>query len=81
MRICVGILATATVLFAAGAVGSLGTWSLAVSTVLGLIGAMATVTIMEEREHAAGVVVSLADRHRPVADPSPEMTGELVGSA
>jgi hypothetical protein len=79
MRICVGILATATVLFAAGAVGSLGTWSLAVSTVLGLIGAMATVTIMEEREHAAGVVVSLADRHRPAAESTSELVGELAG--
>lgn len=81
MRFCVGMLATATVLFGAGAVGSLGTWSLAVSTVLGLIGAICTVTVMEEREHAAGVVTSLADRHRPVADPALELRGDLVSSA
>lgn len=66
MRIAVGILATATALFTFGALGLLGTWSLAAATVLGLVGAIAAVTIMEEREHSQALVISLSDRRRPL---------------
>jgi hypothetical protein len=73
MRISIGILASASVLFLFGAFGLLGTWALGAATVLGLVGAMCTVTMMEEREHAATVMTSLADRHRPLV--TPESTG------
>lgn len=66
MRIAVGILATATALFAFGALGLLGTWSLVAATVVGLVGAIAVVTIMEEREHSQALVISLSDRRRPL---------------
>jgi hypothetical protein len=66
MRIAVGILATATALFTFGALGLLGTWSLVAATVVGLIGAIAVVTIMEEREHSQALVISLSDRRRPL---------------
>ena len=66
MRIAVGILATATALFTFGAIGVLGTWSLVAATVLGLLGAVAPVPIMEEREHSQALVISLADRRRPL---------------
>lgn len=65
MRVALGILATATVLFLGGAAGVLGTWSLAVATVVGLLGAVMAVIIMEDREHSEAVVVALADRRRP----------------
>ena len=65
MRISVGILATASVLFLFGAAGLLGTWALATATIIGLIGAICTVTVMEEREHSQAVVTALADRRRP----------------
>lgn len=66
MRIAVGILATAATLFTFGAIGLLGTWSLAGGTVLGLIGAIVAVTVMEEREHSQALVISLSDRRRPL---------------
>lgn len=66
MRISVGILASAAALFSFGALGLLGTWSLVAATVLGLVGAVATVTVMEEREHSQALVVALADRRRPL---------------
>ena len=65
MRISVGILATASVLFLSGAAGFLGTWALATGTVIGLIGAICTVTVMEEREHSQQVMTALADSRRP----------------
>lgn len=82
MRISVGILASAAVLFAFGAAGILGTWALGTATVLGLIGAICTVTVMEERELSDALVTSLADRRRP-ADPEPSMAApaELLTSA
>lgn len=80
MRIAVGILASASVLFAFGAAGLLGTWSLGTATVLGLIGAICTVTVMEEREHSSALVTTLADRRRPLATESVEAT-ELLPSA
>ena len=67
MRVCVGILATATTLFAGGASGALGTWALSSATVIGLVGAIATVTVMEAREHAHAMVTTLADRRSPVS--------------
>jgi hypothetical protein len=66
MRTSIGILATATVLFAFGAAGLLGTWALGAATVIGLVGAICTVTVMEEREHSQAVVTALADSRRPV---------------
>jgi hypothetical protein len=81
MRIAVGILASASVLFAFGAAGMLGTWSLGTATVLGLIGAICTVTIMEEREHSSAIVATLADRHRPVAADAAVDAAELLPSA
>lgn len=65
MRVALGILASATVLFVSGAVGMLGTWSLSVATVVGLVGAVLAVIIMEDREQSEAVVVALADRRRP----------------
>jgi hypothetical protein len=65
MRISLGILATASVLFLFGAAGVLGTWALATATVIGLIGAICTVTVMEEREHSQQVMTALADSRRP----------------
>lgn len=66
MRVALGILATAAVLFLGGAVGVLGMWSLAVATGIGLLGAVMAVIIMEERDHSEAVVVALADRRRPL---------------
>ena len=81
MRIAVGILASASVLFAFGAVGTLGTWSLGTATVLGLIGAIWTVTVMEEREHSTAIVATLADRRRPIAVDAADERAELLTSA
>lgn len=53
MRISVGILASAAVLFTSGALGLVGTWALVLGTVLGLLGAMWMVTVLEDREYAA----------------------------
>ena len=82
MRICVGILATATALFVGGASGALGSWALGSATVIGLIGALAMVTVMEEREQAHAMVTTLADRRSPVRATEPrDATVELGGSA
>ena len=49
---------------------------------LGLIGALATVTVMAEREHAHVLVPTVADRRRPVPAAEPlDATVELGGSA
>ena len=69
MRISVGILASATVLFTFGALGLVGTWALVLGTVLGLVGAICLVTVIEGREYAAGMSVA------PVPPSSPR--GEL----
>lgn len=58
MRISVGILASATVLFSFGALGLVGTWALVLGTVLGLVGAICLVTVIEDREYAAGLSMS-----------------------
>lgn len=81
MRIAVGILATASVLFAFGAAGLLGTWSLGAATILGLIGAIWTVTVMEEREYSGAIVATLADRRRPTVADSAGEPAELLTSA
>lgn len=81
MRIAVGILASATVLFAFGAAGMLGTWSLGTATVVGMIGAIWTVTVMEEREHSGAIVATLADRRRPVVADSAMEPADLLTSA
>jgi hypothetical protein len=66
MRIATGILASAAVLFTFGAFGLIGTWGLATGTVLGFVGAIWAVTVMEEREHAADLS-PLAAAHAAVA--------------
>lgn len=82
MRICLGVLATAAVLFAAGAAGALGTWAPVSATVIGLIGAVATVILMEDREFSRAVVTSLADRRHPLrATELLDATVELGDSA
>ncbi len=80
MRISVGILASAAVLFASGAAGLLGTWSLVAATVFGLVGAVATVIVMEERDHAEVVADALADRRRPrLVEPAVDASLDLLG--
>lgn len=81
MRIAVGILASASVLFAFGAAGLLGTWALGTATVVGLIGAIWTVTVMEEREQSGAVVAALADSRRATAADSVLEPAELLTSA
>ena len=54
MRIAAGLLASATVFFAAGALGLMGSWTLATGVVLAVAAAVAAVVAMEERELAAG---------------------------
>lgn len=78
MRIAVGILISATTLFITGVFGLWGTWALAAATVLGLVGAVWTVTVMEERDLAVNVVAALADRRRPLAIPIEETGQEAV---
>jgi hypothetical protein len=80
MRFSLGTLASAAVLFVAGAVGALGTWALATATVLGLVGAVCIAIVMEERDHSSAVVTALADRRRPlVIEPLTEGTLDLLG--
>lgn len=82
MRISVGILASATVLFLFGALGMLGTWALGTATVVGLVGALCTVTVMEERERSEAMTAALADRRRPLAaEPPLEGAPDLLGTA
>ena len=54
MRIAAGLLASATVFFAAGVLGLMGSWTLATGVVLSVAAAVAAVVAMEERELAAG---------------------------
>jgi len=51
LRIAVGLLASATLLFLAGAVGVVGTWALVIGVVIAVASAVTTVVVMEEREH------------------------------
>lgn len=53
MRIAAGLLASATVLFATGALGLMGTWSLGTGVVLAVAAAVTAVVAMEERDHLA----------------------------
>lgn len=78
MRISVGILTTATVLFASGALGVLGTWALGAAAVIGLVGGICMVTVMEEREHSELVTAALADSRRPLVDPAFDRPPEVV---
>jgi hypothetical protein len=81
MRFSLGLLASAAALFTFGAIGLLGVWALVAGTIVGLVGAVATVIVMEEREHADALVIALADRRRPVVTTTP-IDGVLeVGSA
>ena len=54
MRIAAGLLASATVFFAAGALGLMGSWTLATGVVLAVAAAVTAVVAMEERELAGG---------------------------
>ena len=53
MRIAVGLLASAVVLFASGAANLIGTWGLVTGTVLTVASAIAAVVAMEERDRVA----------------------------
>ena len=53
MRIAAGLLASATLLFATGALGLIGTWALVTGVVLAVAAAVTTVVAMEERENVA----------------------------
>ncbi len=50
MRIALGIVATAAVLFLAGAVGAVGGWAVPAGAVLLLVGAVGLAVALEERE-------------------------------
>jgi hypothetical protein len=50
MRISLGILASATVIFLSGAIGLVGTWALSAGAALMLVGAVAAAVAMEARE-------------------------------
>lgn len=78
MRIAVGILTSATTLFIAGAFGLWGTWALGGATVLGFVGAMWAVTVMEERDHSASIAMALTDRRRPVVGAFDELADGSV---
>lgn len=56
MRISLGILASSAVLFLFGALGLLGTWAIVSGTVIGLVGGVALVIALEDRERAAAGV-------------------------
>ena len=64
MRFSLGLLASAAALFTFGALGLLGVWALVAGTILGLVAAVATVIMMEERDYADALGISVADRHR-----------------
>jgi CBS-domain-containing membrane protein len=53
MRIAAGLLASATLLFATGALGLIGPWALVAGVVLAVVAAVTTVVVMEERENVA----------------------------
>lgn len=53
MRIAAGLLASATLFFASGALGLMGSWTLATGVVLAVAAAVTAVVAMEEREHLA----------------------------
>lgn len=53
MRIAAGLLASATLFFATGALGLLGTWALATGAILAVAAAVTAVVAMEERERLA----------------------------
>jgi predicted Kef-type K+ transport protein len=53
MRIAMGVLASATVLFVAGASGVIGTWGLAIGVGLSVASAVMAAVAMEERERLA----------------------------
>lgn len=61
MRIFTGILCTAALLFTAAAVGLLGTWALALATVLGMVGTLGVVTVLEGRD-VANPIAAPVDR-------------------
>jgi hypothetical protein len=60
MRIAAGLLASATLFFATGALGLMGTWALVTGVVLAVASAVSAVVAMEERELAHGAHVEAA---------------------
>ncbi|MEO7428195.1 MAG: hypothetical protein ABIY48_02325 [Acidimicrobiales bacterium] len=80
MRISIGILASATVFFALGAAGLLGTWALSAATVLGLIGGIWAVTVMESREHSDVVAAGLAPRRGLLMEAPASARSDVVAS-
>jgi hypothetical protein len=60
MRISVGILASAAVLFLAGALGVIASWGLVAGTMLALVGGVGLVIHLEEQDQAnAGLAAFL----------------------
>ncbi len=59
MRVATGLAASALVIFLGGAVGSLGGWTLAVSSVLLLLGAVTAAVAMDERGTGAPAALTI----------------------
>lgn len=70
MRVAIGILTSAATLFVAGASGLWGTWALALASILGLIGALWAVTVIEGRDNSLLAAAALADRRRTSPKPA-----------
>ena len=64
MRVSLGLLASAAALFTFGAMGLLGVWALVAGTIVGLVAAVATVILMEERDYADALGIPVTDRRR-----------------
>ncbi|MEX2292998.1 MAG: hypothetical protein WD691_04360 [Acidimicrobiales bacterium] len=82
MRVWGGILATAGVLLVAGAIGIVGTWALPVGAVIGLVGSICTVILLEERELASSSAAALPNHrnHMAVAGLIVSDDGELTAA-
>lgn len=63
MRISLGILASAAVLFLFGALGLLGSWAVVFGTLVGLVGGVALVIALEDRERAGAGMAAFV-QHR-----------------
>ena len=63
MRITAGLLASAFVLFAFGALGLIGSWGVVTGTLLALVGRVRLVIHLEERDRSsAGIAAFLEPR-------------------
>lgn len=63
MRVTIGLLASAAVLFLSGAVGLVGSWALVAGTIVGLFGGVGLVIQLEERDRStAGLAAFVESR-------------------